>query len=137
MTFSLHPKLLEDTAFVADWPLSRVLLLNDRRYPWIVLVPRQPALAELLDLPESARLVLMGEIGRAAAGLRRWAQAHGGCDRVNVGMIGNIVPQLHVHIVARRKDDAAWPGVVWGSGQSLPYDPAGRDARIEQFRDFL
>jgi diadenosine tetraphosphate (Ap4A) HIT family hydrolase len=134
MSFVLHPRLMADTAAIVDWPLSRVLLMNDRRFPWIVLVPRRAGLAELPDLDAATQVVLMSEIGRAAALLRAWAKDHGGCDRINVGMIGNIVPQLHIHVVARRHDDAAWPGVVWGAGQSLPYGADELPGRIAEFQ---
>src|SRR5215467_12550506 len=124
MTFTLHPKLLADTAQITDWPLSRVLLMNDSRFAWIVLVPRRAELNDVIDLDEGARAMLMREIGLAGTKLKAFAKDRGGCDKLNIGIIGNIVPQLHVHVVARKKGDAAWPGTVWGSGQSLPYDAA-------------
>ena len=101
MAFVLHPRLMADTAGIADWSLSRVLLMNDKRFPWIVLVPRRPELGEFFDLDEPARGVLTGEIARVGERLKNWTKARGACDRINVGMIGNMVPQLHVHIVAR------------------------------------
>ena len=137
MSFALHPRLMADTVLIADWPLSRVLLMNDKRFPWIILVPRRAGLSELPDLDEDTRQSLMAEIGRASIKLRSWAKDRGSCDRINVGMIGNIVPQLHIHIVARTKTDAAWPGVVWGTGQSLPYDAAELQRLVEEFRTFL
>ena len=133
----LHPRLMADTVPIADWPLSRVLLMNDKRFPWLILVPRRAGLSEFPDLDEDARQSLMAEIGRASVRLKSWSRDHGGCDRINVGMIGNLVPQLHIHIVARTKNDAAWPGVVWGAGQSLPYDAAELHRRAEEFRAFL
>jgi diadenosine tetraphosphate (Ap4A) HIT family hydrolase len=137
MAFMLHPRLMADTAVIADWPLSRVLLMNDKRFPWIVLVPRRPELTDLLDLEEPARAALMGEIGRVGSKLKSWAKEHGGCDKINVGVIGNLVPQLHVHVVARTRGDAAWPGTVWGSGQSLPYGAAELSKLVAEFRDLL
>ena len=92
---------------------------------------------DLLDLDEAARTALMSEIGRVGAGLRTWAQARGGYEKINVGIIGNIVPQLHIHVVARRKDDAAWPGVVWGAGQNLPYGAAELPRLAAEFRGLL
>jgi diadenosine tetraphosphate (Ap4A) HIT family hydrolase len=121
MSFALHPRLAADTAWIADWPLSRVLLMNDSRYPWIVLVPRHADATELFQLDEAARTILMGEIARAGEGLNAWASTHGGCDKINVGAIGNLVPQLHIHVVARRIGDAAWPQPVWGKGEPVPY----------------
>jgi diadenosine tetraphosphate (Ap4A) HIT family hydrolase len=137
MSFSLHPRLAADTAMIADWPLSRVLLMNDSRFPWLILVPRRDGLLDLADLDAETRGVLMGEIGRAATRLKEWAKAHGGCERINMGAIGNIVPQLHVHVVARAPGDSAWPGVVWGSGQNLPYGEEALQALVRDFRGFL
>ena len=117
MSFALHPRLMADTAFIADWELSRVLLMNDARYPWIVLVPRRADLTELFDLDAAERGVLMAETARASERLKDWAKA----DKINVGAIGNLVPQLHVHVVARKIGDEAWPAPVWGRGKPVPY----------------
>jgi diadenosine tetraphosphate (Ap4A) HIT family hydrolase len=137
MAFELHPRLLADTVQIGDWPLSRVLLMNDKRFPWVILVPRVLNLSEILDLDDWARHTLMVEIGRASVKLKTWAKAHGGCDRINVGMIGNLVPQLHIHVVARHKKDPAWPGVVWGHGQSFPYGAAEIRKLSAELRDFF
>ena len=123
MEFALHPKLAADTESVTEWQLSRVLLMNDKRFPWLILVPRQAGASEIFDLDELARTLLMREIGRAAENLKAWAGARGGCDKINIGTLGNMVSQLHVHVVARRQGDPAWPGPVWGAGQPLPYEP--------------
>ncbi|HWA89575.1 MAG TPA: HIT family protein [Rhizomicrobium sp.] len=116
--FALHPRLDADTVFVADWSLSRVLLMNDARYPWIVLVPRRADAVEIFDLDEADRAVVVEEIARASQGLK----AFGGAAKINIGALGNLVPQLHVHVVARKPGDAAWPGPVWGQGSAVPYD---------------
>jgi diadenosine tetraphosphate (Ap4A) HIT family hydrolase len=137
MPFTLHPRLIADTVQIADWPLSRVLLMNDKRFPWIILVPRRPSLSELTDLDEAARQTLMAEIGRVSVNLKSWAKDRGGCDRINVGMIGNLVPQLHIHVVARHRGDPAWPGVVWGAGQNIPYGTGELQRLVTEFRDFL
>jgi diadenosine tetraphosphate (Ap4A) HIT family hydrolase len=137
VAFALHPRLSADTAAIADWPLSRVLLMNDKRFPWIVLVPRRADLFDITDLDEAARATLMGEVGRVAGKLKTWATDHGGCTRINVGVIGNIVPQLHIHVVARVKGDPAWPGVVWGAGQSVPYGAGELSKLVAEFRAFL
>ena len=121
MDFVLHPRLAADTAFVLDWSLSRVLLMNDIRFPWLILVPRRAGVSELFDLDEAARAVLMNEIARAGEKLKAWARLHGGCDKINVGSLGNMVPQLHVHVVARIAGDTAWPGPVWGAGEAVHY----------------
>jgi diadenosine tetraphosphate (Ap4A) HIT family hydrolase len=137
MGFVLHPRLTADTSVIVDWSLSRVLLMNDKRFPWIVLVPRRPNLIELFDLDETARAVLMTEIARAADRLKRWALAHGGADKINVATIGNLVPQLHIHVVARRRGDAAWPGTVWGAGQPEHYGAAELMRTVGELRDAL
>lgn len=121
--FGLHPRLAADTATICDWPLSRVLLMNDKRYPWLILVPRRDGIAEFIDLDTEGRNLLTDEISRASAIVQRWAMSRAGCDKLNVGMIGNIVRQLHVHVVARRTTDAAWPFPVWGRGDPVPYPP--------------
>jgi len=128
--FHLHPKLEADTAFVADWALSRLLLMNDARYPWLILVPRRAELSELHELTHAERLVLIEEVARASRGLKLVAAA----DKINVGALGNLVPQLHLHVVARKIDDAAWPGPVWGQGKAVAYAPDARDALLDHLR---
>jgi diadenosine tetraphosphate (Ap4A) HIT family hydrolase len=128
--FALDPRLAADTAVVADWDLSRVLLMDDARFPWLVLVPRRPGLAELDELVADDQVRLLGEINRAMALLRGVAA----CDKLNVGALGNIVRQFHVHVVARREGDAAWPGPVWGSGAAMRYEAMARDALIARLR---
>jgi diadenosine tetraphosphate (Ap4A) HIT family hydrolase len=129
VSFALHPRLEADTVFVADWGLSRVLLMNDARYPWLILVPRQADAVEIFDLFHTDRTLLMDEIARAAKALK----AISGAQKINVGALGNLVPQLHVHVVARSAGDATWPGPVWGQGAAVAYDVATRDALIAQF----
>ena len=128
--FELDPRLASDTAFVADWPLCRVLLMDDARFPWLILVPRRAGMTELDDLDEHDRALLMREIQAAMKTLRTVAA----CDKLNVGALGNIVRQLHVHVVARRAGDAAWPGQVWGQGAALRYTPDTRDALVARLR---
>lgn len=129
--FTLDPQLAADTVFVADWPLCRVLLMDDARFPWLILVPRRADLVELDDLAPGEQVRLLSEINQAIAMLRNAAR----CDKLNVGALGNIVRQLHVHVVARREGDAAWPGPVWGSGQAVRYGPTGRDRLLEVLRE--
>ena len=119
--FTLHPKLKADAAFVRDFPLSRVLLMNDARFPWLLLVPRRPNVTELHELGECDRAALTQEIVHAGEILQSWARLRGGCDKLNIAMIGNMVPQLHVHIIARRKTDPLWPDAVWGRGDPVRY----------------
>jgi diadenosine tetraphosphate (Ap4A) HIT family hydrolase len=128
--FELHPRLARDTVFIADWPLCRVLLMDDARFPWLILVPRRAGMRELDDLDDDERALLMQEIQAAMKALRTVAA----CDKLNVGVLGNIVRQLHVHVVARRVGDAAWPGPVWGQGEALRYTPAQRQSLATQLR---
>jgi len=137
MGFVLHPRLMADTAVIVDWSLSRVLLMNDKRFPWIVLVPRRPNIVELFDLDAAARTQLTNEITRTAERLKEWGRAHGGADKINIGMIGNMVPQLHVHVVSRRKGDTVWPGTVWGAGQAEHYGAAELMRVVSDLRDML
>ena len=128
--FQLDARLAADTVFVADWILCRVLLMDDAQFPWLVLVPRREGLAELDDLPERDRTQLMREITRAMTVLRGTVE----CDKLNIGALGNIVRQLHVHVVARREGDAAWPGPVWGHGPAHRYLPEARDKLLADLR---
>ena len=116
--WSLHPQLARDTAPVGDLALARVLAMNDANYPWVILVPRRAGVVEIIDLDEADRGRLMAEITQVSAALKQLT----GCDKLNVAAIGNVVPQLHVHVVARRTSDAAWPRPVWGVMQPLPHD---------------
>src|SRR5690242_14029508 len=111
MPFTLHPTLARDTVDVIRLPLCRVLLMNDRRFPWLLLVPERESIREIHELTPADRAQLIAEIAQAGQVLTHLVQP----DKLNVGALGNIVPQLHVHIVARRTTDAAWPGPVWGS----------------------
>ncbi|SRR5258706_10240830 len=124
--FVLHPRLAADTVPVTDWTLSRVLLMNDARYAWLVLVPRRPNAVELFDLSEADRRVLIEEVAQASKLLKTVS----GAAKINVGALGNLVAQLHVHVVARRPDDPAWPGPVWEHSSAVPYSAAERDALI-------
>jgi diadenosine tetraphosphate (Ap4A) HIT family hydrolase len=126
--FVLHERLAADTAFVTDWKLARVLLMNDARYAWLVLVPRRAGAVELFDLSQADRADLMEETARAARLLKSARNA----AKINVGALGNLVPQLHVHVVARNPGDPAWPGPVWGHSPAVAYEAAVRDALIAQ-----
>lgn len=116
--FTLHPRLEADTIFIGELGLSRVLLMNDARFPWLILVPRRADLREMSDLAADDQATLMGEINSVSHVLQRLIHPH----KLNVAAIGNIVAQLHIHIVARFEDDAAWPAPVWGHGLREPYD---------------
>ena len=109
--WTLHPQLERDTASFGDLPLSRVLVINDANFPWLLLVPRRPGMVDLIDLDEVEQAQLMTEITRVARALREVTK----CDKLNVAALGNAVPQLHVHIIARFRTDVAWPKPVWGA----------------------
>lgn len=117
--FDLHPQLAADTAKVADLRLCRVLLMKDARYPWLILVPRKSDLTEIHQLPSKERALLMEEIAFCAQTLETLFAP----DKINIGALGNLVPQLHIHVIGRRTDDPAWPGPVWGVGSAVPYEP--------------
>ena len=130
--WSLHPQLRNDTVAVGDLPLSRVLAMDDADFPWLILVPRRAGATEMIDLgPEQA--ALMDEIGAVSRALKDETR----CDKLNVAAIGNIVPQLHIHVVARRTDDAAWPGPVWGAVPPEPYGSAELGAFVAALRAAL
>jgi diadenosine tetraphosphate (Ap4A) HIT family hydrolase len=128
--FVLHPRLAADTSLVTDWPLSRLLLMEDARYPWLVLVPRRPALAELADLHPEDREILMDEVVRAGAAVKTLLPG----AKLNVATLGNLVPQLHVHVVGRLAGDPAWPGPVWGHSPGVPYGPEALATRLAALR---
>ncbi|WP_316198946.1 HIT family protein [Bradyrhizobium sp. SZCCHNS2002] len=117
-TWSLHPQLAKDTINIGDLPLSRVLVIKDANYPWMLLVPRREGAVEIIDLDEVAQAQLMTEIARVSRALKEITK----CDKLNVAALGNMVPQLHIHIIARRTSDAAWPRPVWGVAPALPHD---------------
>ncbi len=133
MTFALDERLARDTLIVGDWPLTRVLLMNDARWPWLILVPRREGLVELIDLAPADQTRLIDEAGRAA----RFLKTHTRAAKINVGALGNVVRQLHLHVVARVVGDPAWPGPVWGHGAATPYDAAAARALIAAARDEL
>jgi diadenosine tetraphosphate (Ap4A) HIT family hydrolase len=116
--WTLHPRLAADCFPLGDLVLCRALLMNDRRFPWCVLVPRLPDLRDFHDVPRGERLALYDEIDRVSRVLARIGRA----DKMNVAALGNMVPQLHVHVIARTTTDAAWPGPVWNAGAAVPYD---------------
>ncbi|MGD0721851.1 MAG: HIT family protein [Roseiarcus sp.] len=117
MSFALDQRLAADTIPIGDLALSRLLLMNDARFLWLVLAPRRENLTELIDLSAADRAVLMDEI----VAVSRALVERPGVAKINVGALGNIVRQLHVHVVARRIGDAAWPGPVWGQGAPIRY----------------
>ena len=136
--FKLDPAFVAPSHKVADLPLCEVRLHDDARYPWLVLIPRQPDLREIEELDVAHRLQLMEEIVLAGTAVRAVGAALGlAVDKLNVGALGNVTAQLHVHVVGRRKDDPAWPGPVWGHSPALAYSTEGLAAPIAAAREAL
>jgi diadenosine tetraphosphate (Ap4A) HIT family hydrolase len=131
--FTLDPRLAADTRLLASLPLCDVRLMDDARYAWLVLVPRRDAQVENADLGEGEQAPLWHEVNRAAAALRATMP----CDKLNLGALGNIVRQLHVHVVARREGDAGWPGPGWGPGPREPGAEAVLHERMAALRQAL
>lgn len=131
--WALDPQLAADTVAVGDLPLSRLLLHSDANYPWLILAPRRAGAIELTDLDATDRVRLMEEIAQTSAALSTITR----CHKINVAALGNVVAQLHVHVIARFRDDAAWPGPVWGKAPARAYDPPQRDAIAARLRSEL
>lgn len=131
--FTLDAQLAADTHPIGDFALSRLLLMDDARFPWLILVPRRAGMRELIDLPTADQHLLLDEIARCSAMLRDLFAPH----RLNVAALGNVVAQLHVHVIARRRDDAGWPRPVWGTGTREAYSAAARDELIARLRSAL
>ncbi len=131
--WSLDPQLERDTVEVGDLPLSRVLLINDANYPWVLLVPRRRGIIEIDELDGIEQSQLMSEIMQASRSLKTVS----GCDKINIAALGNVVPQLHVHVIARSRSDAAWPKPVWGAVPPRDYDSTTLDALLALLRQRL
>ena len=131
--WTLDPRLAQDSVALGDLPLSRVLLMDDANYPWLILVPRRPDLVELIDLDDSGQATLMVEIARTARALKDITA----CDKLNVAALGNTVRQLHVHVIARRAGDAAGTAPVWGAVPARPYAEAECKRLAEELRTAL
>jgi diadenosine tetraphosphate (Ap4A) HIT family hydrolase len=128
--WALDPQLRADTTAVGDLPLCRVLLMNDANYPWLLLVPRRPGVVEIIDLNIGEREQLMGELAETARALKTLTA----CDKINVAALGNVVAQLHVHVIARSRSDFAWPKPVWNAAPARPYEPGAPEALIVTLR---
>jgi diadenosine tetraphosphate (Ap4A) HIT family hydrolase len=131
--FALHTQLAKDCVTIGDLPLSRVLLMNDANYPWLVLVPRRADSVELFQLPRLDQQQLLDEITQVSAALA----GHFRADKMNIAALGNVVPQLHVHIIARYSDDPAWPRPVWGAVPARPYSDDALPIRVADIRTLL
>lgn len=128
--FTLHPQLAADCIVAGDLPLTRVLLNDDANYPWLILVPRKPGLVDLTDLSDDDQARLLREVSSAARALKEITRY----EKLNVAALGNQVPQLHVHVIARFRSDAAWPNPVWGKALRKAYDTNARERLLEAVR---
>ncbi len=129
--FELDVRLQQDTCWLADLPLCRVLLMNDARYPWLILVPRVADVSEVFELDESQQQQLWNETRLLAQAMQQVFAA----DKMNIGALGNVVRQLHMHVVVRMDGDDSWPAPVWGRGVAQPYSETEQDAvRREMLR---
>jgi len=131
--FQLDPRLAADTVGIAALPLCDLLLMNDARYVWLILVPRRAGMVEITDLTEDEQAMLWQEVNRAGTALRAVTP----CDKLNLGALGNIVRQLHVHLLARCEGDPAWPGPVWGHSAPVTYPAKDLAALIDALRHQL
>jgi diadenosine tetraphosphate (Ap4A) HIT family hydrolase len=131
--FALNPRLAADCIRVGRLPLSTLLLFDDARYPWFILVPRCPDATEVFQLAEGDQQQLWRESAALARNLMHSFHA----DKINIGVLGNVVPQLHVHHIARFTTDPAWPGPVWGHSEPVPYEKHGITERVGMAYDWF
>ncbi|SFX49199.1 HIT family protein [Marinospirillum alkaliphilum] len=129
MTFELHPRLAADSLHLGDLPLCQLRLMNDQRFYWLLLIPRLADAIEVTDLNEQQYVQMWQEVRQLAEVIKPLTSA----DKLNVATLGNMVPQLHLHLIARFKSDAAWPGPIWGVGSAEHYT----DADISQLKSAL
>ncbi len=131
--YELHPQLAADTHPVAAFALSELRLMDDSNYPWLVLVPRVPDVREMIELDPMQRRELGDEIDHASRLLRDAFSPF----KLNVAALGNLVPQLHVHVIARFESDPAWPAPVWGRVAARPYTPEDLVERVNTLNEYL
>ncbi|MDB6145459.1 MAG: hypothetical protein JWP80_4503 [Pseudomonas sp.] len=131
--FVLDPRLVQDTVAIGDFPLCRLLLSNDSNYPWFILVPRRPDISEVFELDSADQLQLWQETRSLAQLLKESFSA----DKLNVAALGNVVNQLHMHVIVRFREDAAWPAPVWGKHPARPYTAEQLSVVLERLRGLL
>jgi diadenosine tetraphosphate (Ap4A) HIT family hydrolase len=129
--FELDPRLARDTLPVTPLGLCELRLMNDSRWPWLILVPRREAITEIHDLTPLDQTMLTFETALVAKSLKETI----GADKINIGALGNIVSMLHVHVIARSAGDAGWPGPVWGVGTAAPYSAAVAEDFVRVLRE--
>lgn len=133
VTFTLDLRLATDTEWLCDWPLCSILLMNDSRYPWLILVPQRNGLTEAFDLAPKEQAQLWREVTHAAELVKAATQ----CRKINIGALGNAVSQLHVHVIARNPDDHAGLGPVWGNGTAERYEELALASAMRRFKSTL
>ena len=131
--FALHSQLKSDTHFICDLPLSSALLMNDANYLWLILVPRKPDLIELTDLSFTEQTQVLQEINSVAKILKKEFNA----EKLNIAALGNVVSQLHIHGIGRKKNDATFPKPVWGNAPAKPYATKEAEALIQKLKSLL
>lgn len=131
--FELDTRLAADSVLIADGPLSQIRLMNDDRFPWVVLVPRVAGASEWIDLDGGQQRLLLAEMNQISQHLKQKPNV----TKINIGALGNIVRQLHIHLIGRHEGDAAWPGPVWGSGKAQRFDADVLAQRVEIWRQRL
>ncbi|WP_415240287.1 HIT domain-containing protein [Zhongshania aliphaticivorans] len=131
--FELHEALARDCAFVGDLALCRLLLMNDKQYPWLILVPRRAEMREICDLSGDDQLQYLQESNLCSAILR----SEFGAEKLNIAALGNMVPQLHIHHIARFSSDPAWPKPVWGQLPAKPYSIDELQGVVSQLRKVI
>jgi diadenosine tetraphosphate (Ap4A) HIT family hydrolase len=131
--WALHPQLATDSHPIASFALCDLRLMDDANYPWLVLVPRVAEARELIDLDAAQQAQLMDEVGRVSRVLQTLFRPH----KLNVAALGNVVPQLHLHVIARQVDDPAWPAPVWGRVQARAYEPEALIGRVRELQAAL
>lgn len=131
--YQLHPRLEQDTIRLGQFDLCDVLLMNDARYPWVILVPKRADITEVFQLSNDEQQQLMAESTFVARQLAEMVSA----DKMNIAMLGNVVSQLHIHHVARFTTDAVWPDPIWGKGQAVPYNEEESEAICQQLKAVL
>ena len=131
--FALDQRLQQDTLAIGDFPLCRLLLSNDSNYPWFILVPRINAISEVFQLDVADQQRLWQETTALSQLLNDGLAA----DKMNIGALGNVVSQLHVHVIVRKRDDAAWPAPVWGKHSARPYTEEQVTAMRTRLRELL
>lgn len=133
--FKADPAFDAGSIVVCEWPLCQLRLQDDVRFPWLILIPRRHGLAEIEDLAPAERATLMEEVVLAGERVRALAGMFGRpVEKLNVAALGNVTPQLHVHVVGRRHDDSCWPDPVWGRGDRIPYGPEALLVALSRIR---